>query len=62
MNPLHSASGIRNSKLFSDIPSVAIGPLAGDLRQAGGHDERVDVEDHVRAIRISARINADRGK
>jgi acetylornithine deacetylase len=59
VNPLHSASDIRNPKLFSDIPSVGIGPLAGDLTQAGGHDEWVDVEDYLRAIKICAKIIAD---
>jgi len=59
VNPLHSASDIRNPKLFSDIPSVGIGPLAGDLAQAGGKDEWVDVEDYIRAIKICAKIIAD---
>ncbi len=59
VNPLHSGSDIRNPKLFSDIPSVGIGPLAGDLTQAGRHDEWVDVEDYIRAIKICAKIIAD---
>ena len=59
VNPLHSASDIRNPKLFSDIPSVGIGPLAGGLTQAGGHDEWVDVEDYIRAIKICAKIIVD---
>jgi acetylornithine deacetylase len=59
VNPLHSASDIRNPKLFSGIPSVGIGPLAGDLTQAGGHDEWVDVEDFIRAIKICAKIIVD---
>ena len=59
VNPLHSGSDIRNPKLFSDIPSVGIGPLAGDLTQAGGHDEWVDVEDYIRAIKICAKIIVD---
>jgi acetylornithine deacetylase len=59
VNPLHSGSDIRNPKLFSDIPSVGIGPLAGDLTQAGGHDEWVDIEDYIRAIKICAKIIAD---
>lgn len=58
-NPLHSGSDIRNPKLFSNIPSVGIGPLAGDLTQAGGHDEWVDVEDYIRAIKICAQIIVD---
>jgi acetylornithine deacetylase len=59
VNPLHSASDIRNPKLFSDIPSVGVGLLAGDLTQAGGHDEWVDVEDYIRAIKICAKIIVD---
>jgi len=59
VNPLHSASDIRNPKLFSDIPSVGIGPLAGDLTQAGGHDEWVDIEDYIRAIKVCAKIIVD---
>ncbi len=59
VNPLHSESDIRNPKLFSNIPSVGIGPLAGDLTQAGGHDEWVDVEDYIRAIKICAQIIVD---
>lgn len=59
VNPLHSASDIRNPKLFSDIPSVGIGPLAGDLTQAGNFDEWVDVEDYIRTIKICAKIIVD---
>jgi acetylornithine deacetylase len=59
VNPLHSASDIRNPKLFRGIPTVGIGPLAGDLTQAGGHDEWVDVEDYIRAIKICAKIIVD---
>jgi acetylornithine deacetylase len=59
VNPLHSASDIKNPKLFSGIPSVGIGPLAGDLTQAGGHDEWVDIDDYIRAIQICAKIIVD---
>ena len=59
VNPLHSASDIRNPKLFSGIPSVGIGPLAGDLTQAADHDEWVDVEDYLRAIKVCAKIILD---
>jgi len=59
VNPLHSASDIKNPKLFSNIPSVGIGPLAGGLTQAGGHDEWVDIEDYINAIKICARIIVD---
>ncbi|MFO8174930.1 MAG: M20/M25/M40 family metallo-hydrolase [Longimicrobiales bacterium] len=59
VNPLHSASDIKNPNLFSGIPSVGIGPLAGDLTQAGGHDEWVDVEDYIQAIKICAKVMID---
>lgn len=59
VNPLHSASDIKNPKLFSGIPSVGIGPLAGGLTQAGSHDEWVDFEDYIRAIKICAKIIVD---
>lgn len=59
VNPLHSASDIKNPNLFSGIPAVGIGPLAGDLTQAGGHDEWVDVEDYIRTIKICAKIILD---
>ena len=59
VNPLHSASDIKNPKLFSNIPSVGIGPLAGSLTQAGGHDEWVDVDDYIRAIQVCAKIIVD---
>ncbi len=36
-----------------------MGPLAGDLTQAGGHDEWVEVEDYIRAIKICAEIIVD---
>jgi acetylornithine deacetylase len=54
VNPLHSASDIRNPILFRGIPSVGFGPLAGDLTQSGGHDEWVDVDDYIRAIKVAA--------
>jgi acetylornithine deacetylase len=52
VNPLHSASDIRNPILFSDIPTVGFGPLAGDLSQNGNHDEWVDIEDYINSIKI----------
>jgi len=59
VNPLHSASDIRNPKLFSGIPTVGLGPLAGDFTQAGGHDEWVDVDDYINAVKICAKIIVD---
>lgn len=62
VNPLHSASDIRNPNLFSGIPTVGYGPLGGDLTQNGGHDEWVDVSDYIRAIKITAKVILEWGK
>ena len=59
VNPLHSASDIRNPALFRGIPTVGLGPLAGDFTQAGGHDEWVDVDDYIKAIKICAKVIMD---
>jgi acetylornithine deacetylase len=59
VNPLHSASDIRNPALFRGIPTVGLGPLAGDFTQAGGHDEWVDVDDYLNAIKVCAKIIVD---
>lgn len=56
VNPLHTASDIRNPIAQAAIPTVGIGPLAGDLTQNGLHDEWVDVEDYRRAVRVAASI------
>lgn len=54
VNPLHSASDIRNPILFSNIPTVGYGPLGGDLSQNGHHDEWVRVSDFMRSIKVTA--------
>jgi len=59
VNPLHSASDIRNPILFSGIPTVGFGPLGGDLTQNGGHDEWVDVPDLIRTIKVTAQTILD---
>jgi acetylornithine deacetylase len=59
INPLHSASDIRNPMLFRGIPSVGLGPLAGDFTQAGRFDEWVDADDYIRAIQVCAKVIAD---
>jgi acetylornithine deacetylase len=59
INPLHSASDIRNPMLFRGIPSIGLGPLAGDLTQAGGFDEWVDAEDYLQAVKVCAKLIAD---
>lgn len=50
VNPLHSASDIRNPLLHRGIPTVGFGSLAGDLTHSGGHDEWVDLDDFLRAV------------
>jgi acetylornithine deacetylase len=62
VNPLHSASDIRNPILYSGIPTVGLGPLAGNLAQNGDHDEWVDVNDFIQAVKIVAKIMLDWGK
>jgi acetylornithine deacetylase len=56
VNPLHTSSDIRNPFVQKGIPTVGLGPLAGDLTQVGGHDEWVDVEDYLRAVKVAATI------
>jgi len=56
VNPLHTASDIRNPIVQAGIPTVGLGPLAGDLSQNGLSDEWVDVEDYRRAVKVVARI------
>ena len=59
LNPLHSASDIRNPILFSGIPSVGIGPFGGGLKVTGGEDEWVDLEDYITAIKVGAKVIVD---
>jgi acetylornithine deacetylase len=54
VNPLHTGSDIRNPWVQKNIPTVGFGPLCGDLTQTGRHDEWVDVEDYLRAVRATA--------
>jgi acetylornithine deacetylase len=61
VNPLHSASDIRNPYLYSGIPTVGLGPLAGNLAQNGLVDEWVDIDDFIRAVKITAKIILDWG-
>jgi len=58
VNPLHSASDIRNPILHSGIPTLGFGPLSGNLAQNGDHDEWVDLPDYIRAIKITAQTIA----
>jgi len=59
MNPMHAASSIFNPFLYSGIPSVAYGPLCGNLTQNGLNDEWIDVPDYIRAIKVTAKVMAD---
>ena len=36
------------------IPTGGFGTLGGDLSQNGRHDEWVDVDDYIRAIKVAA--------
>jgi acetylornithine deacetylase len=56
VNPLHTASDIRNPIVQAGIPTVGLGPLAGDLTQNGLTDEWVDVEDYRRSVKVAAAI------
>ena len=58
VNPLHTASDIRNPIVQAGIPTVGLGPLGGNLTQNGHHDEWVDVEDYRRAVKVAAAIIA----
>ena len=59
VNPLHTASDIRNPILHKGIPTVGFGPLSGDSTQLGRHDEWVDVEDYIKAVKVVASIILD---
>ena len=54
--PLHGGSDIRNPTLHKGIPTVGFGPLSGDSTQLGRHDEWVDVEDYIRAVKVVGSI------
>jgi len=59
VNALHASSDIGHPILHAGIPTLGFGPAAGDLVQAGEHDEWVDVPDYLRAITVTARLVAD---
>ena len=58
-NPLHSGSDIRNPRLYKGIPTVGLGSLSGNLTQNGEHDEWVDVEDFVSAVKVIGSVIVD---
>jgi acetylornithine deacetylase len=55
VNPIHTASDIRVPVVQKGIPTVGLGPQCGDLTQNGRTNEWVDVEDHLRCVRVVAR-------
>lgn len=59
VNPLHTASDIRNPILQAGIPTVGLGPLGGNLTQNGLTDEWVDVTDYRHAVAVVAAIIAE---
>ncbi len=54
VNTVHTASDIRVPIVQHGIPTVGLGPLSGDLTQAGRTDEWVDVADHRRCVGVVA--------
>jgi acetylornithine deacetylase len=58
VNPLHTASDIRNPVIQKGMPTVGLGPLCGSLTMAGARDEWVDIADFQRAVRVTASIIA----
>ena len=58
-NPMHAASSIYNTNMYAGIPTIAYGPLAGNLTQNGVPDEWVDLPDYIRAIKITAKVLLD---
>ena len=59
VNPMHTASDIRNPIVQKGIPTVGIGGLGGDLSQNGKHDEWVDVADFLRTVEATAAMIVD---
>lgn len=58
VNPLHTASDIRNPIVQKNIPTVGFGPKCGGLTMAGEADEWVDIADFHRAIAATVAIVA----
>ena len=59
VNPMHTASDIRNPIVEAGIPCVGLGCLGGDLSQNGRHDEWVDVADFLRMVNVTTQIVAN---
>ncbi|MCB2171963.1 M20/M25/M40 family metallo-hydrolase, partial [archaeon] len=58
-NPLYSKSDLRTPVLISGINNVGYGPLAGDLSTTGGFEEWVDLDDYIRAVKVTAHAIMD---
>lgn len=58
VNPLHTASDIRNPIVQKDIPTIGFGPKCGGLTMSGMADEWVDIADFHRAIFATVSIVA----
>lgn len=56
---LHPGSDIRNPILHRGIPTVGFGPRGGNSTQIGGHDEWIDLEDYIRAVKVVASVIRD---
>lgn len=54
----HPSSDIRHPILGRGIPTVGLGPRAGDLVQSGGVDEWVDLDEYVLTIKAVAAVIA----
>jgi len=54
VNAMHTSSDIRMPNVQKGIPTIGLGPLCGNLTQTGRHDEWVDVEDYLRAVKVTA--------
>lgn len=59
INAMHTSSDIRNPMVQKGIPTLAFGPLCGDLTQTGRTDEWVDVADMTRFIAATALVIAN---
>lgn len=56
VNPLHTASDIRNPIVQAGIATVGFGPLGGNLTQNGLTDEWVDLDDYRKAVEVAAAV------
>jgi acetylornithine deacetylase len=59
VNPVHTASDIRVPIHQKGIPTIGLGPLAGDLTQNGRVDEWVNLRDQSLAASVLGRLIRD---